>query len=107
MHIHLSFSCSSKYLQSLFNKINTNFHHKFEDLTKAIADSDASVKADIDRVETSVSVIEVLNKKVLLHECKRHTACHVASAHYAALSNGGYPIQSWWRGIPSSNDGGG
>ena len=29
------------------------------------------------------------NKKVLLRESKRHTACHVASAHYAALSNGG------------------
>ena len=33
------------------------------------------------------------NKKVLLHECKRHTAHWVASAHYAALHNlGGYPI---------------
>ena len=39
-------------------------------------------------------------KKVLLRERKRHTARRVASARYAALSNGGgaggYPIQSWW-----------
>ena len=36
---------------------------------------------------------ENLNKKVLLRERKRHTARHVASAHYAALSHrwGGYP----------------
>ena len=40
------------------------------------------------------------NKKVLLRECKRHTACHVASACYAALSNG-------WGGTPSSPGGGG
>ena len=44
------------------------------------------------------------NKKVLLRERKRHTTSRVASAHYAALSNGrggvtpsshggGYPIQ--------------
>ena len=41
------------------------------------------------------------NKKVLLRERKRQTAHHVASARYAALSNGGggYPIQSWW-GVP-------
>ena len=32
-----------------------------------------------------------LNKKVLLRECKRHTACPVASARYAALCNGGVP----------------
>ena len=42
------------------------------------------------------------NKKVLLHERKRHTACRIASAHNAALSNGGYPIQSWVGGTPSS-----
>ena len=29
------------------------------------------------------------NKKVLLRERKRHTACRVASARYAALCNGG------------------
>ena len=34
------------------------------------------------------------NKKVLLRERKRHTACRVGSARYAALSSGwgGYPI---------------
>ena len=43
-----------------------------------------------------------LNKKVLLHECKRHTARRVASAPYAALSNGaGVSIQSWLGGTPS------
>ena len=31
-----------------------------------------------------------VNKKVLLRERKRHTARHVVSARYAALSNGGY-----------------
>ena len=36
----------------------------------------------------------IQNKKVL-RECKRHTACHVASAHYAALSRGGT-----WDGVP-------
>ena len=52
------------------------------------------------------------NKKVLLHECKRHTACHVASADYArggtpsqvrggTLSQvRGYPIPGWWYPIP-------
>ena len=47
------------------------------------------------------------NKKVLLRDRKRHTARHIASAHYSALSNGGggYPIQSWW-GTPSSYGGG-
>ena len=46
----------------------------------------------------------LLNKKVLLHERKKHTACRVPSTHCAALSNpdlvggtgsqvwGGYPI---------------
>ena len=61
------------------------------------------------------------NKKDLLRECKRHTARRVASARYAALSNGGgYPIQSWGEGVshpimmvggypitPSSHCGGG
>ena len=40
-------------------------------------------------------------RKVLLRERKRHTAHHVASARYAALSPGGggpYPIQSWMGG---------
>ena len=47
------------------------------------------------------------NKKVLLHECKRHTACCIASACYAGRE-GGYPIQSWWwcGGTPSSHGGG-
>ena len=43
------------------------------------------------------------NKKVLLRERKSHTARHVASARYAALSpegGRGYPIQSWTRGYP-------
>ena len=31
-------------------------------------------------------VRSLCNKKVLLHECKRHTACHLASAHYAYVS---------------------
>ena len=35
------------------------------------------------------------HKKVLRHECKRHTTCRVASSHYVALSpDGEYPIQS-------------
>ena len=55
------------------------------------------------------------NKKVLLRERKRFTACHVASARYAALSNGeGVPhpvlvvggtlptttMQTWSGGVP-------
>ena len=53
-----------------------------------------------------VSQKQLLNKKVLLRERKRHTAHPVASARYAALSNGwmgggGYPIQSWWGVSPS------
>ena len=49
------------------------------------------------------------NKKVLLRERKRHTACRVASARYAGgvgggvphpVMVGGYPIQSWWGGDP-------
>ena len=53
------------------------------------------------------------NKKVLLRERKRHTARHIASTRYAALSNPdlvgggvphpdlvrGYPIQTWL-GVP-------
>ena len=39
------------------------------------------------------------NKKVLLRECKRHTARCVGNARYAALSNG-------WGGTPSSPGGG-
>ena len=63
------------------------------------------------------------NKKVLLHERKRHIACRVASARFADQSpdgggggtpsslgqgvphpvlDGGYPIQSWTGGTPSS-----
>ena len=46
------------------------------------------------------------NKKVLLRECKRHTARRVGSARYAALSSGwggtpsqgGTPARSWWWG---------
>ena len=61
-----------------------------------------------------------INKKVLLHERKRHTTCRVASTRYAALvgvgvSLLGYPPSagwgSWmgvppisWRGVPSCLD---
>ena len=38
------------------------------------------------------------NKKVLLRERKRHNACHVGSARYAALSSGG--------GVPHPRSGG-
>ena len=48
----------------------------------------------------------ILNKKVLLRECKRHTACCITSTRYAALSNpdlvGGYH-RYWvppWDGVP-------
>ena len=56
------------------------------------------------------AVILRSNKKVLLRERKRHTACRIASTRYAALSNplsnlstrgmiqtwsGGYPSQTW------------
>ena len=51
---------------------------------------------------------DMKNKKVLLRERKRHTARRVASARYADLSpDGGYPIQSWTGGTPSSLGGGG
>ena len=36
-----------------------------------------------------------VNKKVLLCERKRHTACRVASARYADPSGGGTPSQVW------------
>ena len=45
-----------------------------------------------------------MNKKVRLRERKRHTARHVASACYAALSpgwgEGGTPSQVWMGGCP-------
>ena len=56
-----------------------------------------------------VSNFFFLSKKVLLRGRKRHTACFVASAHYAAVSNGwGVPhpvlepptIQTWPKGVP-------
>ena len=34
-------------------------------------------------------------RQVLLRERKRHTARRVASARYAALFRGGYPIPGW------------
>ena len=54
--------------------------------------------------------ITLRNKKVQ-HECKRHTACHVASTHYAVLVRGtlpvlgpdldkGYPIPTPGTGFP-------
>ena len=60
------------------------------------------------------------NKKVLLRERKRHTACHVASTRCAALSNPdlvwggtqsqvlgeGYPIPGQGEGIPCPRSGG-
>ena len=62
------------------------------------------------------------NKKVFLRERKRHTACRVASARYAALSPDrvphprprGCPIQTWmgylptwtWNRVPSSHQDG-
>ena len=52
--------------------------------------------------------IMLIHKKVLLRERKRHTARHLASARYAALSNdGGFPIQSWTGGysIPGLDEG--
>ena len=47
-------------------------------------------------------IIIYYNKKVLLRERKRHTARRVASAHYAALSNGwgGTPSRPGWGGVP-------
>ena len=47
----------------------------------------------------------ISNKKVLLRERKRHTACHMAGAHYAALYNGGgvpHPVLAWGGVTPSS-----
>ena len=66
------------------------------------------------------SINLTLNKKDLLHECNRHTAHCVASAHYAALTPnwgggglppsrpawGDTPLQSW-QGAPSSSLNGG
>ena len=56
--------------------------------------------------ETEMTYISLL----LLRECKRHTALHVASAHFAgwdgggglphAVLDGGHPIQSWMGGYP-------
>ena len=51
--------------------------------------------------KSSLFLVSNTNKKVLLRERKRHTARRVASARYAALSNG------WGRGYPSSPGGGG
>ena len=63
-----------------------------------------------------VCVYVVQNKRILLRERKRHTACHVASGRYAAVSpgggegtpiqswaGGGTPIQSWIGGAPCSS----
>ena len=52
------------------------------------------------------------NKKVLLRECKRHTACHVACTRCAALSNpdlvwGGTQSQVLGEGYPVPGWGGG
>ena len=41
------------------------------------------------------------NKKVLLHERKRHTAHHISRTRYAVPRGGGLKIQSWMRGNPS------
>ena len=63
---------------------------------------------------TEVAItIRARHKKVILRERKRHTARHIASARYAALSpdrggggvphpvfDVGYPIQSWTQGTP-------
>ena len=44
------------------------------------------------------------NKKVLLHERRRHTACHVASVCYTALSP--HPVPTWtWDGVPPPSPG--
>ena len=53
------------------------------------------------------------NKKVILRECKRHTACRVASTHYAVLDEvplgpdleGVPPAQVWMGGTPSGRMG--
>ena len=52
------------------------------------------------------------NKRVLLRERKRHTACRIASAHFADLSpdrggggGWGYHIQSWMGGVTASSPG--
>ena len=50
--------------------------------------------------------ISKINKKVLLHERKRHTACRISSTPYAVLSGGGTPSQvppnlTWLVGTPS------
>ena len=44
---------------------------------------------------------KIYNKKVLLHERKRHTTCCIASAHYADLSpdGGGTPSSPGWVGV--------
>ena len=52
------------------------------------------------RFRVLICQISQIHKKVLLRERKRHTARRVASARYAVLSNGGYPIQSWVGGVP-------
>ena len=53
---------------------------------------------------TDLIVEEILNKKVLLRERKRHTARHVASARYAALPS----VCVWGGGVPQPGlDGGG
>ena len=52
------------------------------------------------RIKDGEKIRCTFNKKVLLHERKRHTACRVASTGYAGLMGGtlGYPPTWTWRG---------
>ena len=76
-----------------------------------------AIKHQTSIAETNSTTAEwIQNKKVLLHERKRHTARRIASTRYASGGGGlphpvmvggdpiqswlgGYPIQSWW-GVP-------
>ena len=80
-----------------------------------------SRKAEAKAKNIKEKVKRAKNKKVLLPECKRHTARCIASARYAGGGGGvvphpvmvggvvphpvivgGYPIQSWWGSTPGT-----
>ena len=85
------------------------FNYNFEKKLKAVLLKVLTMIKKHNSFAPQVTIVaasgdKMRNKKVLLRERKRHTARLVVSACYAALSNRGYPIQSWlgWYPVQSS-----
>ena len=104
--------CLAQSLRSFWKAFNTDSKHRFAQAKAQIQIKVTKLNTISERPRKYISywILEIkllLNKKVLLRERERHTACRVASTCYAALVKGTphSGIRHGW-GVPPSQVGG-